>query len=266
MDKYQKYILNRHITDLFIFCRNDPMDRSKEYAIAKCGKFNEQTDSFCINQDDDITKTKYTLAINPKEFDRRIFSGIYISKDGQWTEVPCVQGGYSIVADFDDRINEIKFSFLNGLADDYVLKIVYIEADKEKYYAAVAQQKKEALEKAANIKVATGTSLVNIYFNLCCKECERTEITLYIPDKYRTVGGPHGPVQEPESWTMFKKCELNSNDLFLSVQGLAYGTYSFVLRQFDKNNQEILCTDHITFNILEPVQDSLRFGPRVNFI
>ena len=53
---------------------------------------------------------------------------------------------------------------VNGIADDYILNIEYREADKEKYFAKFAKEKKEALEKAASIKVATGADLVNVYF------------------------------------------------------------------------------------------------------
>lgn len=114
--------------------------------------------------DKNNTKTKYVLSFLDDIDGYHLFDGIYILKNNEWIKVETVNSEYRIITDFSDRINAIKFCFVNGIADDYILNIEYREADKEKYLAKVAKEKKEALEKAASIKVATGADLVNVYF------------------------------------------------------------------------------------------------------
>lgn len=56
------------------------------------------------------------------------------------------------------------------------------------------------------------------------------------------------------SWSVIKKCDVPIDDFYMSINGLAYGKYAFVLRQFDKNHQLLFETDYIGFSIDEPVQ------------
>ena len=253
MDKYQEYIFERFgIEDSFIFTECHPKESDSGDKATTHGTFDKAADTFHIRQNADITKTKYILAF-PATYDGyKPFDRIFVRKNTKWQEVPCTGGKYEILADFNDRMDAIKFVFTHNIATEYILKITYTEADKEKYYQKVAQDKEKSLENAANIKVSVGADLANIYFQPCCEEYDRTEITLFIPKDYETVGGPYGPVQKPVGWTLFKKCRVATDDFFLSVQGLAYGTYSFVLKQFDKNGALLLETNHITFKILEP--------------
>ena len=85
----------------------------------------------------------------------------------------------SSIINFDNKIDSIMLVFKNNLADELLIPVVYQEADKQAYYAKKEQERKDALLKSANIKVATGTDLVNIYFQPCCDEYCKTEITLY---------------------------------------------------------------------------------------
>lgn len=51
---------------------------------------------------------------------------------------------------------------------------------------------------------------------------------------------------------MIKKCNVPVNDFFISINELAYGQYSFVLKQYDKQNNVILETQPISFAIIPP--------------
>ena len=108
--------------------------------------------------------------------------------------------------------------------------------------------------KTADIKVSTGADLVNIYFQPCCNKYDYTEIQLYIPKDFVTVGGPYGPVQKPSTWSMIKKCKVDTEEFFKSINGLAHGKYSFILKQYDKNSNLLLETEHIEFSISAPKQ------------
>ena len=264
MDKYQKYILKQIETGkIFVFSRCCPIDSESAAELNKYGAFDASADTFNISQDEDITKTQYSLIIDMGYVEANPFEGIFAHKDNQWVEVPCVNKQYGILVDFNDKTDAIKFSFVNKIANDYILKVTYTEADKEKYYAKLEQERKDNLLATAEIKVSTGADLVNIYFQPCCDEYDHTAIKLFVPKDYVTVGSPRGPVQKPSSWSVIKKCDVPVDDFYKSINGLAYGTYAFILKQFDKNNQLLLETDYIEFSIKKPVPPVFR---RINVI
>lgn len=262
INKYQKYIFGKYgvIGDTrFIISRCCPIeDEDTTGESVSYGTLNRQNDSFTILQDENITKTKYMLSF-PGDIDGyHLFDGIFISKNNEWIKVETVNNEYRIIADFSDRINAIKFCFVNGIADDYILNIEYREADKEKYFAKIAKEKKEALEKAASIKVATGADLVNVYFQPCCDEYDHTEILLYISRegdfKGRTSNDEKTTI-ESVPWLLIKKSKIPVEDFYASISGLAYGKYAFILKQYDKNDNVIIQTDYITFIIEQPQVD-----------
>lgn len=183
------------------------------------------------------------LEVNP-------LASLSIRKNNQWEEIPFANNQYKIIADFDDRIDTIKFSFVNKIADDYILNVTYTEADKEQYYAKLEQERKDKLLTTVEIKVSTGADLVNIYFQPCCDEYDHTEIKLFVPKDYVTTGG-HDQ-KKPSDWSIIKKCDVPTEDFYQSITGLAYGKYAFILKQFDKNNQLLLETNYIEFSIMEP--------------
>ena len=174
------------------------------------------------------------------------------------------QNRFFVPISFEDKFESLKIVFKNNLADDLTLAISYVLADKEKYYAKKEQEYKDNLLKTADIKVLTGADLVNIYFQPCCDKYEYTEIQLYIPKKFVTVGGPYGPVQKPSSWSMIKKCKVDPEEFYKSINGLANGKYSFILKQYDKDNAIILETGYIEFTISTPKAHGIR--PHINRI
>lgn len=150
----------------------------------------------------------------------------------------------------NSKAKSVKVSFVNKIADDYILNVTYTEADKEQYYAKLEQERKDKLLTTAEIKVSTGADLVNIYFQPCCDEYDHTEIKLFVPKDYVTTGG-HDQ-KKPSDWSIIKKCDVPTEDFYQSITGLAYGKYAFILKQFDKNNQLLLETNYIEFLIMEP--------------
>lgn len=251
MNKYQKYILNEFRKNFYygIFRKCCFEQDELKGSWHEYGNFDGKQDAFNIKQDDDINKTRYVLIAAANFQEGLPFSKVFAQKNEEWFEVPCEEKEYRIVVDFNDRITAVKIVFANNLANDYIVKITYTEADKEKYYAKKEQERKDELLKEANIKVSTGADLVNIYFQPCCDKYDHAEIKLFVPKDYVTVGGPHGPVQKPSSWSIIKKCDIPIEDFYKSINGLAYGQYAFVLKQFDKKENIILETDYITFKI-----------------
>lgn len=226
MNKYQKYLmeLNRSYI-IYVF-------KGKNTSCFKDGKIT-------ISQDEDITITKYVLNISHKSIDT-VFALVNGKEERLVESIDPVysspKGGeqkiFSIELDFEKRIESLKIVFIDNLADDLIIPIIYVEADKEKYYAKKEKERKDSLLKTANIKVSTGNDLVNIYFQPCSENYSRTEIILY---RYGM---------------MLAKYKVDEEFFFKSITGLAYGEYEFVLKQLDTKNEIILETEKIPFKIL----------------
>lgn len=235
MDKYQKYILSKYGDNLTrMFYRACPIEQEEQGSSIQYLFYDENTNSITIKQDEDINITRYILIAYGKANRYDVLSGISVYKNKQWEQVKLEEKGYKIIIDFNDRIEKVKLSFLNNLADDYIIDVKYQEADKEKYYAKKEQERNDDLFKIANIKVSTGADLVNIYFQPCCDSYARTEITLYKDNM------------------MLAKYKVDEETFFKSINGLAYGKYEFILKQFDDKGNIILETDKISFSLSRP--------------
>lgn len=230
MNKYQKYLIeNSSLSIEFSVCEEEK--RKNCYLDEK----------IVVTQDEDITKIKYNLYLEGryivKAFSVKNKKETLLKTKEYKTTGKCgrVHQYFLCEVNFEDKIDGIKISFLDGLADDLFIPIVFVDADKEKYYAKKEQDRKDNLLKTASIKTATGADLVNIYFQPCCDSYARTEITLYKENM------------------MLAKYKVDEETFFKSINGLAYGKYSFILKQFDKNNNVFLETNHIEFSIDEPI-------------
>lgn len=241
MNKYQEYLLKNYLGPYFIFYRCCPLANELEGSIIEC-KFDKEADTFTITQNEDINIIEYVLIVGDRYLGKTylldIIERVEVLENGKWqkidTSIDRNMQVYRILINFNNRIEKIKFGFKNNLADDYILNLKYVEADKEKYYAKQAQQKKDELLKTASIKHSTGNDLVNIYFQPCCDEYERTEITLYKDNQ------------------MLAKYNVDDGVFFKSISGLAYGNYEYIVKQFGKNDKLLLETDKIKFSISAP--------------
>ena len=221
------------------------MDDNLSIEFSVCGEEKRKNcyleEKIVVTQDEDITKIKYNLYLDGeyivKAFSVKNEKETLLETEEYKTTGKCgrVHKYYLCEVNFEEKIDGIKISFIDGLADDLFIPIVFVAADKEKYYAKKEQERKDNLLKTANIKTATGADLVNIYFQPCCNSYVRTEITLYKDNM------------------MLAKYKVDEETFFKSISGLAYGKYSFVLKQFDKNNNVLLETNYIEFRINEPV-------------
>lgn len=257
MNKYQKYIFAKlHIRASFVFSSCCPV--GFYWDCIEYGKFDEKNDAFEIKQDEDITKTQYALMLDLSKEKINPFNGIFVHKDNQWIEAPCVNKQYRILIDFNDRTDAIKFSFINKIADDYILNVTYAEADKEQYYAKLEQEKKNDLLFAASIKVSTGADLVNIYFQPCCDKYKSAKVELYTAEgKFERLGIPNviprGIKVVPPKLLggtvkmMIGQFKVDEGMFFKSITGLAHGVYAIKLIQFDENGNELLRSDNVFF-------------------
>ena len=245
MDKYQKYLLDKYGDSLLnvVFVRPIQEDKRNETRYIFC---DEKSNSLIIEQDEDINKTQYYLLVPSSANRYEIISNVFVYKNNEWKECEIEQKVFKTIIDFNDRVEKIKITFVNGLADELIIPLAYKEANVEKYYAKKEQEYKDNLLKIANIKVSTGADLVNIYFQPCCDNYACTEIALYKENM------------------MLAKYKVEEDVFFKSINGLAYGKYSFILKQYDKDNAIILETGHIEFTISTPNTHGVR--PHINRI
>lgn len=230
MDKYQKYLMNM-ARSYFAYINE------KEKNIVKC----YTNDKIMITQDEDITVGGYFLYIANKSFERvfAIKGEQQIALKAEFDPIMSSKSSgeqrrFFLPLSFDNRIESIKIVFNNNLADDLIIPVIYVEANKEKYYAKVAQEQNAKLLAKAQIKHATGADLVNIYFQPCSDDYFSTTIILY------------------QGNMLMAKYKIDPEVFFKSISGLAYGEYSYEVIQYDKDGKELMRTDKIRFSISRP--------------
>ena len=230
MDKYQKYLMNM-ARSYFAYINE------KEKNIVKC----YTNDKIMITQDEDITVGGYFLYIANKSFERvfAIKGEQQIALKAEFDPIMSSKSSgeqrrFFLPLSFDNRIESIKIVFNNNLADDLIIPVIYVEANKEKYYAKVAQEQNAKLLAKAQIKHATGADLVNIYFQPCSDDYFSTTIILY------------------QGNMLMAKYKIDPEVFFKSISGLAYGEYSYEVIQYDKDGKELMRTDKIMFSISRP--------------
>lgn len=131
MNKYQQYLMDLSRSYIsYVF-------KGKDSACFNDGKIT-------ITQDEDISISKYILNISNKSIDNVLamangeeekliesIDPVYSSpKSGE-------QKRFSIELDFENRIESIKIVFIDNLADDLIIPIIYIEANKEQYNSKI---------------------------------------------------------------------------------------------------------------------------------
>ena len=226
MNKYQKFILDKTLC----FVSKDMSVRSKEYF----NRFINNDGEFEVKQDANYNIKKHNiilsgLTISYVELDGIKYESINFEKQSYFDNKMIV-----IPVDFDNPAKELKIFFADNLADTLSVKLKFIEADKDVYDAKMHDALIKERIKTANIKVSTGADLVNIYFQPCCDDYVRTEITLYKENM------------------MLAKYKVDEEVFFKSINGLAYGTYEFILKQFDKDGIMLFETGKIKFTISAP--------------
>ncbi len=242
MNKYQKYLFES------INCIAD----KKEDEITL------SNETLIVKQSSDITITSYIVHLKS-----RCIDGIFSIKNE--TEIPwnadenpkyrLREGGAFIATlDFEDQIDSIKIKFKHDLADEIVIPVKYIEADKEAYYEKIAKANREELIKKAQIKASAGADLVNIYFQPCCDNYGKTEIELYLAkgiyEQHHGMIAYTPPMIGGKIEQLIGKYTIEDKEvMFKSISGLAKRVYGYRVRQFSTSGELLFETDYAFFAI-----------------
>ena len=226
MDKYQKVLLETEKTSVFFTCAS-----KKNFSVLD-GGFNYDEDVYTLTQEEDIFSTKYEFVVktNPN------IETCTFLVNGEWQSASRKDSAFFIELDFENRVEKVKLTFADNIVDDYIFSVQYVEADKDTYYQKQEADRKANLLTAAQIKHSTGADLVNIYFQPCCIQYAKTEIVLY------------------KDTMMLAKYKVEEETFFKSISGLAPGTYSYVIKQYDKKDDLLMETEHFEFRIQKPKQ------------
>ena len=235
MDKYQEYIINTLYERVCSYTYN-----SSDIKGATLSALNEG--SFVIKQNEDITITKYNLRIRNDAIET-----VFAIKNDTETPFEIDSNNFRYQLDFDNRIDSVKIIFKHHVADDLLIPVEFIEADKEAYYAKKEAERIAELHRKAAISCATGVNLVNIYFQPCSEKYAKTEITLY------------------RNEFMIAKYIVEGELYFKAISDLACGSYSFVLKQFRADGEVLLETKHINFFIELSIIKNQNSGRNVHY-
>lgn len=226
MDRYQKTVMS----EIYFSCT--AQQSKKESKESEYGVLDEENDLLTIMQDENITITKYNLLIDDSN---SVIGKLSVLRNSKWHNIEGGSadcgGSYMVEVNFEDKIEAIKIAFANNIIDDYVLNISYVDADKEKYYEKQKKQKLDEMLKAASIDHAIDYKLVNIYFQPCCAEYERTEIMLYRENQ------------------LLAKFDSEPNVYYKAIDKLAFGKYEYVVKQYAAGDTLLIETAKRSFNI-----------------
>lgn len=246
MDKYQKILLENEKGKAFYYCT------SKKYSGVLAPNFDYESDCYSLIQDEDIFATKYPFVL--KQNSNIETCSYYL--DGTWRTAEQKGGCFVIMLDFENRIEKVKLTFADNIVDDYSFFVRYVEADKELYYQKQAEAKRNKYAEAAQIKHSTGAELVNIYFQPCCSECEKTEIELWIA---KGIFDSHGnkclspgyslALKSGTAEQLIARFCVEDGVFFKSINGLANGVYGYRLKQYDKKSELLFESDFYYFVI-----------------
>lgn len=242
MDKYQKFLLEK--VSGYVTSSDDItlIDEKSNVMLLIDDK-----DELVIKQDENYNIKKHYILLSGNLIVKAEFDG----KAYKPTEVPNGSPFYGkliiIPVDFDNRAKELKLTFADDLADALTLKLVYEESDHSFYDSKVAEQNRQNLLNVAQIKIATGNDLVNIYFNPANDYYASAKIELYTAiGKFEEH---HGCVIH-EGWKpkllggrverLIAKYIVEEGMFFKAITGLAHGVYGVKLIQYDSNNKVIV--------------------------
>lgn len=235
MNKYQKAILcANNLISISTIDYNNKVEHFKD--------FDFENDSITVTQNENYNITKYVLTLPIKGIER--ISLLKSNDEWENIEYDAKHKVVKINLDFEDKIKKIKFKFVDNIADELEMKVIFKDADKKLYDAKIKAEfeakEREKLLKALSLSHACGQDLVNIKFQNCNNEVAYTKISLY---------DYNGESRERQLMATYK---VEEGVFFKAIKDLAYGRYEYKVEQFDKNDNLIVSSEYIEFKIIPP--------------
>lgn len=246
MDNYQKKLISDGSICFWIF--------GQEKQKVSDNGFNKEVGSVTVEQASDITIIEYPMVILVG--DNNPIGSVQIKKNNAWLSVSLgnvsktfieygisekrllENKGYLINLNFDDKIEAMKISFKNGLADDLIIPVLFKDADKEAYYKKIQIKNREEMVLKAHVIVKTGTSIINAFFKPVSEDCSYSTVDLYLKDG-----------ENKQFVGEFKSAE---GFAYISITGLANALFFVVLKEHNSKGNVIFESDPIEANVSTP--------------
>ncbi len=159
---------------------------------------------------------------------------------------------YCVPIDYTKPVKALKLTVKEGLADDIIIPVTLCEYGEERNRRDLEervklqreQEERERLERLKNnvkLKVSTGKDLINVYFQPCSEDYAYTKIYL------RREGD------------LLAKYQVEDGTYFHSVTGLAYGSYTVSVEQYDKNGNFLFRSEELKVSVSRPYSGGLGF-------
>ena len=268
MDKYQEFLLDNidssSIKTLGNYIQTDLLKESKNLNGTKSFVIDRINNSITLTQSENPNELDYTIIICKSIYKQDVFSSIEYLKNNKWFEAKTIvfdgyysnRQFYTIPTSFKDKVEKIKLHFAGDLVDDLEINIIYESITKEQekaFYEKEKKQQREFLISKANIKIATGVDLVNIYFQPCSDNYKCSKIQLYLAEgKYQSSGygvAGNSKLIGGTIGNLLGEFKVEEGMMYKSITGLARGCYALKLIQYNNKNEELITSDENFFVI-----------------
>lgn len=139
--------------------------------------------------------------------------------------------------DFDNVGTELVISFKNGLADECRLPLQAVQSDKGAFDKKEAKEQREQLIANVGLVVAAGPGLINVFWNKANSDVVKTVVKV---SYYHTPSSG-----ESREYPVFEK---ETESYYLSLTGLAYGTYRCVIEEHSSKGLVISVEGNVALN------------------
>lgn len=139
--------------------------------------------------------------------------------------------------DFDNAGSELIISFKNGLADECRLPLQTVQSDKGAFDKKEAKEQREQLIANVGLVVSAGPGLINVFWNKANSDVVKTVVKV---SYYHTPSSG-----ESKEYPVFEK---ETESYYLSLTGLAYGTYRCVIEEYSPKGLVISVEGNVALN------------------
>ncbi len=149
-------------------------------------------------------------------------------------------------------MTKLSIKYANQIMDDISFDLILRLSNALEYRTQqeelITKELQDAFKK--NISHSIGNALINIYFKLYSDKVTLTKVELY---KW-----------EPQQ--LLAKYKVDSENYFLSISGLAFGSYGYVVIQLDNDGSIIAKSDMIRVDVTRPLAPVIHGGKPTRII
>ena len=191
-----------------------------------------------ITQEEDYHRHEYSFTV----FHPFLAEAYLLKGDSKVHGVAPMAGVRHLTLDFDDKSESLILEFRDNIVNPIIIPIVYHDADRSAWDLKVEKDRREKERQIVDPKIATGDTLVNLYFNPFDNTYSHSVVSLYLRDS----------TNKQMPYRKLADYEVAPGKYFRSITDLAHGDYALVLKQFNSTNELIYESDYLEFKLSRP--------------